>query len=311
MKKSTVLGLLLSLSLGACDVILETDLSASKITILAPVDGLTTERLTHTFWWDPVPGATEYQVQVVAPKWGAIEQLVADSILVGNKVELTLEPGTYGWAVRAFNSAYQTAWFEAAFTIDSTGDLSKQIVRLQTPANGDVLNKQEVTFSWDEITIASQYEFQLFTNPQFDTIITSNTLTRSLPAVDGRLSWRVIALNSTSEKRSATQSFQLDFTVPVAPVLQSPADNAKTNEDNITLVWSTTDDDIKDFEVSVFGPDTVTLLAGYPIVTGLNNHVITKANSLADTTYFWTVVATDVASNEGPAPKKRRIIITP
>ncbi|HAA10694.1 MAG TPA: hypothetical protein DCE41_02960 [Cytophagales bacterium] len=293
--------------LWGCDVLLETDLSEESVILLAPGEELETERLTLTFWWEPVAGATEYQLQVVSPAWDQIELLHLDSLTTGNQISYTLDPGQYAWAVRALNSAYSSPWSEGTFTIDTTSDLSIQVFELQTPDNGARLNSETVTFTWDDLSIAEQYEFQLLSNPSFDTLLTTNQLAYSFPLEDGDYTWRVVALNSSSENRSTSRNFTLDFTAPVAPTLVSPADSAQSNESAITLIWSSTDTDLAAYEVFLYEPDGSTLVDGFPVTTEEENYVITNADALADTTYSWTVLATDIAGNVGPTAGPRVI----
>ena len=311
MRKTILAALGLGLCLSACDVIFETDLTEQEVVLLAPGDGVKTERFSVNFWWDPVAGASDYQLQIVSPNWDQIEILHLDSLTTENQVTATLEPGEYAWAVRGINSAYSTDWFTSSFTIDSTQDLSQQVVTLRSPINNVVLNTTEVIFQWDEITIADQYEFQLFTTPQFDTLLTTNTLTRAFPETDGSYSWRVVALNSTSEKRSNTRSFSLDFTDPIVPSLESPADSTSSNANTITFVWSSADSDIAEYSFYLYESNQTTLVSGFPITLTGTNYVLENADNLTDGTYYWTVDATDNAGNIGPAATSRRIIITP
>ena len=292
---------------GACDVFLETDLTDSEVILLAPAEGLETERFTLTFWWDPVAGATEYQLQIVSPSWDRIELLHLDTLTEDNQIDVTLSPGQYAWAVRALNSAYASAWSEGTFTIDTTSDLSIQEFALISPAAGARLNTEEVTFTWDELSIADAYEFQMLSSPAFDTLLSANQFTYTFPQANGTYAWRVVARNSSSENRSTTRDFTLDFTAPAAPSLVSPADSAESNQSSFTLIWSTNDTDLDVFEVYLYEPDGTTLVEGFPVTTAQESFVYTQADALADTTYGWTVIAIDQAGNAGPAAQRRVI----
>ena len=50
-----------------CDDIFEDDISTENISLYAPSDSIVTKIITHTFWWEEVEGADEYNLQIVTP----------------------------------------------------------------------------------------------------------------------------------------------------------------------------------------------------------------------------------------------------
>ena len=91
----------LVICIGGCSSFFEEDLSIYRVKILAPADGISTVGDNITFWWDYVNGATNYEFQLVNPKFDNVYRVVKDSILSGNKIIVDLDPGTYQWRVRA------------------------------------------------------------------------------------------------------------------------------------------------------------------------------------------------------------------
>jgi len=95
----------LVICIGGCSSFFEEDLSIYRVKILAPADGISTVGDNITFWWDYVNGATNYEFQLVNPKFDNVYRVVQDSILSGNKIIVDLDPGTYQWRVRAYNES--------------------------------------------------------------------------------------------------------------------------------------------------------------------------------------------------------------
>ncbi|MBN2789147.1 MAG: hypothetical protein JXR69_03055, partial [Candidatus Delongbacteria bacterium] len=87
-----------------------TDLSDRSIVLLAPKDSLVTVETSHTFWWEKLEGAEEYNFQLVTPSFESIESLIEDTTLTDNQIKLTIPPGTYQWRVKGLNSISQTGY---------------------------------------------------------------------------------------------------------------------------------------------------------------------------------------------------------
>ena len=67
MKKINILFVIfIALGVYSCQDIFEDDITDIEINLLAPADGLNSESFNHTFWWDPVDGATGYEFQIVS-----------------------------------------------------------------------------------------------------------------------------------------------------------------------------------------------------------------------------------------------------
>lgn len=99
---------------AGCDEVLEKSLTDKKLVLQGPVNNLTTTETTHTFFWQEMDGALEYQLQIVSPRFDSVVKLVADTPVTSPKFNMTLDKGAYQWRVRAKNnstvSAYSDAW---------------------------------------------------------------------------------------------------------------------------------------------------------------------------------------------------------
>jgi len=110
MKNDHRLLLLLFLCAG-CITELDTDLRNRTVMPLAPADTIVTNDTAHTFFWNPLEGATQYQLQIVSPRFDSIAHLVADTLVATNRVALVLPRSlSYQWRVRALNASSSTAY---------------------------------------------------------------------------------------------------------------------------------------------------------------------------------------------------------
>lgn len=94
-------------------------------------------------------------------------------------------------------------------------DISDQIVTVLAPANGVTLDITDLTFTWEGVENASEYQIQIAT-PSFqeatqiltDTIVTTTRLSRTL--TPNTYEWSVRALNSDFVTNYTTQSFTIE-----------------------------------------------------------------------------------------------------
>lgn len=214
--KLTILTMILASLLTAvsCDDIFEEDITDDEIFLLAPAAGVTVkpDSIT-TFNWDFLAGATEYQIQVAEPSFDSAGLILLDSFTTDNKMNFTLSPGNYEWAVRGLNNGYSTAFFINDFTVEGTANVIPEIteeIQLLTP-NGEVKSGQ-VFFWWEDLEHAKQYRLQVvkpdFTSSQelfYDTLL-DNTIVR-LDLAAGEYSWRVKGINEVSESDYQIQRF--------------------------------------------------------------------------------------------------------
>lgn len=100
-----------------CDDIFEKDISVEEPVVFTPLEGQPLSQGAVLFWWDYMPGADYYQVQIARPGFDLIEKLVADTILETNKLVLNLMAGTCEWRIRACNSVYCTPFSQRALVI--------------------------------------------------------------------------------------------------------------------------------------------------------------------------------------------------
>jgi len=113
----TVLLLMIILECS-CDEIFEVDISDETLTIYSPVEGITINDSSVTFFWDPLVDATQYHLQVFNPSLVGLVSMPYDTIVEVNNIELDLTNGSYEWRLRGENGYYKTQYIYNVFSIE-------------------------------------------------------------------------------------------------------------------------------------------------------------------------------------------------
>lgn len=112
-KRLFLLGVVLA-GMNSCEEVLERSLVDKKVELQAPVNNLVTTDSLHNFAWAEMEGATEYQLQVVSPRFDSITKVLIDTRLPELLYDEELPKGIYQWRVRAINNStvsnYSDAW---------------------------------------------------------------------------------------------------------------------------------------------------------------------------------------------------------
>lgn len=298
MKRSIIIQisvLFTTMLFSSCEDFIEKDISKKNINILAPTDGLHTNTLGVTFWWDELDGAEEYKLQVVLPSFSSAQQLILDTTITTNRFDFQLPfPGTFQWRVKGMNNGGQTNYTVHSLVIDSTLDLSTQTVALVSPADNKSSNVLLTSFQWSSLYNADSYRFILSDNLTSavlaDTTVTSPGLSYTL--YEGSFQWKVRAENSLSTSAYTIKSFTIDQTSPVTPFNLTPqyGDTILTSS---TLSW--------DHSVDVAN-DSFLIYNDSLMTSILNSELIsTSFFSFSGTTnhfYYWRLKSYDTAGNE-------------
>ena len=288
-----------------CDEIFEDDLSEATVYVLAPSNGLTTNLLTHTFWWEPVEDARGYNLTIVSPSFDNIEKLIVDTNITGTKFNYTLYPDTFEWSIRAYNGSTTTDYFFYTLIIEQTNDLTEQMVVLRSPANNTTTNVDSIVFQWYALPGAEYYMIEIKT-PDWDgspAIVpevvygTSFTLT---DLEDGDYHWGIRAYNSTSSSIASPWALSLDTQNPADPTLVYPAYNQTINDTSLTdskivFQWSRAVDTGTSITDSIYiSPDSLfTTSQKYSTTETSIEHIMITAGD-----YWWKVISRDKAGNK-------------
>lgn len=306
--------ILVSLCLISCGDIFERDLSKTFVEIYSPPDNYTSIRELQTFTWEEVEDVS-YRLQIVSGTFTMPVYYVTDTLISKNRYEITLVPGKYEWRIAAENSTSRSPFNTHSLTIDTTSNLSSQLLTLISPSDNAYLNNNTVTFNWQTLSAALNYQFQL-SSPDFtsagnvviDTAINAATISLTIPT-EGSFSWRTKAMNNNSET-SFSQTFKviIDTTSPATPILQQPTNNSIVSAQPVQFSWlrdqGTQGSPLKGETISIFTDS---------LLSNTYSTFFTTSTTVSDTippgTYYWHVKSTDLAGNSSPFSNTGKFIV--
>lgn len=289
----------------SCDDFIEPELDDKTVFLIAPPDSLRSSVVTQTFWWDEVDGGETYKVQIVKGTFSYVELFVADSLVATNKFQYSLQPGNYQWRVRAENNGGNTPWSTRTLTIDSTLDLSAQIVALTSPIDNYSVNVTTGTFKWQSLYNADEYRLQVTDTASGSLIvdITQTGTEYNYTLSEGNYIWGVRAQNSLSISLYSTRKLNIDLTAPSAPVLVSPLNNAILIAGaNDSLTWLIDPSSVSD---SLFIDTDSVFPNPQKFFSSNTYYIITQPAG----TYFWKVKSMDQAGNQGAFSAYRKFFL--
>jgi len=312
MRKIILLSSLLFLLIVSCqkDFIVK-DITDKTIIVNAPANNLVTSSNSITFWWEELDGAEKYNVQVVKPDFANIAQLIADTNVTGTKLNLSLNPGTYQWRIKGVNAGGSTAFQTYTLKIDSTSNLTNQLVVPISPLSGYVTNNKAISFSWNSLSSATNYSIEISLN---GSVINYSTTTNTnyaytftlTSAANYTCSWRVRALNSNSISQYNTpQTFTIDLLSPSVSIPTLPTSNS-TVTDTTELKWNRIGVPDAQYDSLFIYSDSLITLARKTIVTATKikiNAIDTSfplqagSSSLTPVPYWWRLKTIDNAGN--------------
>lgn len=295
--------LAITLLLGACKDIIEPDLKKNTINLISPVNGYNSQTANVTFWWDEVKYADKYHLQVVKPSFSSVQALMLDTNVTTNKFTYSFGSGSYQWRVRAENGSSQTAYVTQSFSVDSTLNLSGQVMALLSPSDNFITNTYKQQFKWYPLSNADDYRFEILSGAS--TIYTNATYTKDTLTYtftgDGTYTWRVKGQNVQSSTPFTTRTIVVDAAAPNTPTLLLPNDQDSTTfaigtktKATINLSWdrgtvsgSAITDSVLVYQV----PATSSFI--YKSTTST-----TYSDSLPVGKYYWKIRSYDAAGNK-------------
>tara|TARA_B100001245_G_scaffold189571_1_gene147743 strand:+ start:14108 stop:15037 length:930 start_codon:yes stop_codon:yes gene_type:complete len=304
---------IIGMMIWGCTEWQEPQIGEEQVYVLTPRDSLKTDVATQLFYWYGVEGATHYELQIVTPNFGRIDQLVLDTNVSGTKYQFTLNPGEYEWSIRAYNNSSSTGYTVHRLYIDSTLNLNNQQLILKSPSDNDTTNNPRQIFKWQSLYNADSYRFELWKNSFTGDFVLfrdtpKDTLAYNVPG-EGRFVWRVRGENPSSNTIYSDRAFYLDTTLPNTPVLQQPDDGDFINSAQLDFQWtrgSQTGSSIRD----------TFFLATDPNMTDLRERRQVKGNTLSLDTlsngvYYWRVRSYDKAGNTSSYSSTRQFTLQP
>lgn len=123
--KAFCLTVLVVLVAACSEIVEETDISKESLSIVAPKAGTIVSDSMVTFTWNEIVDADAYQIQVATPNFVNASQVLLDSLVAvdstfsGTSANTQLIDGIYEWRVKAVNSAYETLYSTAEFSVNT------------------------------------------------------------------------------------------------------------------------------------------------------------------------------------------------
>jgi CSLREA domain-containing protein len=218
-----------------------------NIQTLPANNGFSTDT-TPAFSWAAWTGATRYQLQVSSQSnfsSTVIQFNTLNASTLSHSSLTVLGNGTYYWRVNIdTGSGFVISPFYFTVTISPTPAAAPL---LTSPTLGLLTNDNTPAFAWaaSVSTLGQPYSYQIqidnnsnFSSPEVDTVTASTNYTSPVLA-DGLYYWRLRTLNTFSVGGiySASRSFTIDTTAPLAPVLSLPALNANVTTARPNFTW--------------------------------------------------------------------------
>lgn len=306
MNKSLLLAFIFLLGmLTACKDFLEPSLENRSVILVAPSEGAESNKYQVGFWWEPLQDALYYRVQIATPDFTSTVSLVQDTLIEGeNRFEMTLEPGSYQWRIRAENGSSSTKYVSAKFIIHESS-LSDQKLPIVSPSANYLSNLPVVTIQWDKLFGAEEYTLQIDTANfekevalVYNQELSGNQLKFTFQK-EATYRWRVRAQNATGiSKWSEIRRMTFDKTPPGATTPVSPAKGVEVNAP-VKISWTSVPT-AKRYKLFLYQNDGTTAYSSSFPVTASSNTYSFNAGQQGEQ-IFWNVVAIDEAGNEGVA----------
>lgn len=145
-------------------VVSDVDFKSNTVVLSTPANNLITKTTLQSLSWQPIIGATTYQVQV----YDGNNNVITDQTITSTGLNYTFLEGNYFWRVRASNGTQQTLYSTHAVLIDT---IIPNTPLLFSPANASTTTNKDVSFQWSRIPISGSREKDSIY------IYTDNTLT--------------------------------------------------------------------------------------------------------------------------------------
>ena len=132
-------------------VVSNTDFQSNMVVLSAPANNLITKTALQTLSWQPIIGATGYQVQI----YDATNTIIANQTTTNPTMSYTFPDGALQWRVRATNGTQQTLYTAQSILVDT---IIPNVPTATSPANATNLTAGSTTFQWTRTPIAGSVE---------------------------------------------------------------------------------------------------------------------------------------------------------
>lgn len=211
--------------------------------LVSPPDGKDDLEDDVTFVWNTVKGAHSYSLEI-SPSQDFTNIVYSQAGITDTSITIG-EIETYSmqyWRVRAATLGGTLSNWSAVRSLMLVGQLTQPV--LTSPGDGVQNQPTALTFRWDEVPGADNYNLQISTVPNFSsTFIDVENIPQTDYYVDGldydrTYYWRVRGRNDAGfGPWSSVWSFETQQPAPEPPVLVSPEDEAKDVLISLQISW--------------------------------------------------------------------------
>lgn len=199
------------------EVLFEPDIAQEKIEIVAPGADAQLTDFDVSFFWENNPNVTSYRLQVATPNFTTPQKVVLDTLLTTHGFDFVLPENDYQWRIRAENSAYQGAYATQFFSVINNNDFYKNAVILLSPVDNSISKDTTQVFTWQPVTGAVAYGFQIIDNNNMvliDSKVTEPQFTYDFK--QGTYTWKVRADNDIVTTGYSARTISIDTTTTAA-----------------------------------------------------------------------------------------------
>ncbi len=282
--------------------------------LLLPADGALTTGSSHPplgipdLSWQPVVGATKYQVQISASSGFAAPLVSTETVNTSYTPLIALGDGLYYWRVRAFvSNSWQDYSDPFGFQVDWS-DNQTLLPLLLSPAQNAVRSAfGPHDFSWMPLPGAATYQFQIATDAGMSTVVYSAVAAVPNHTPPQRFDnnvyyWRVTPLNNQGRAGAPSPVWSFTFNWSSAPQLLTPAQAAELPF--VPRFSWTAVDAAKEYRLQVSTQENFVTF-DQVVVTRNTDYTPVKAYS-NDQDFFWRVQAVDARGITSPWSEIRR-----
>ncbi|WP_281228743.1 hypothetical protein [Flavobacterium aquiphilum] len=127
------------------------DFQKNTVILLSPSSNLITKTPLQKLSWDPILGATNYQIQILDENNTLVKEQITDATLLN----YTFDEGKFTWKVRATNGTVQTLYTSRSLLVDTK---VPNTPTLSGPVNASSTTNTSIDFQWSRTPVAGSAE---------------------------------------------------------------------------------------------------------------------------------------------------------
>jgi hypothetical protein len=132
-------------------VVSNTDFQSNIVILNTPSNNLITKIALQSLIWQPIIGATGYQIQI----YNESNAIISDKTVTAANLSYTFLQGNYQWKVRATNGTQQTLYSSRSILVDTT---APNAPLLSSPTNASTTTNNDISFQWSRTPILGSVE---------------------------------------------------------------------------------------------------------------------------------------------------------